>query len=135
VRVVFDANVLVSALLSRTGKPAELVRRWLEGEFDLVVCEELLAETERTLRSPKLRGRFRDDEVERFVATLRDLGQVVPDPEGPPPVHSSDPDDDYLLALAARERTPLVTGDRHLLQLRDRAPVHSPADFDALLGR
>ena len=129
-RVVLDATVLVSALLSRTGRPAELVRRWLEGDIDLVLSERLLDEIERTLRSPKLRGRLRDDEVERFVATLRDLGDVVPDPDEPPPVRSPDPDYDYLLALAARERTPLVTGDRHLLGLADRAPVYSPADFE-----
>jgi len=135
VRVVLDANVLVSALLSRTGRPAALVRRWLDGEFDLVLSERLLDETERTLRSPKLRGRLRDDEVERFVATLRDFGDVVPDPDEPPPVRSPDPEDDYLLALAARERTPLVTGDRHLLGLSGRAPVYSPADFETLLER
>lgn len=128
-RVVLDANVLVSAFLSRTGTPAELVRRWLGGELDLVVCERLLAETERTLTSPKLRPRVDEQHVERFVATLRRGAEVVPDPADPPPVHSPDPDDDHLLALAARERAPLVTGDGHLLGLASRAPVYSPGEF------
>jgi len=42
VRAVFDPNVLVSALLAPTGAPAELILRWLAGDFELVVSEQLL---------------------------------------------------------------------------------------------
>lgn len=131
---MLDANVLVSALLSRSGTPATLLRRWLEGALELVVCEHLLAETERSLRSPKLRERIRGAQVDGFIATLRELAEIVPDPDAPPPVRSPDPEDDYLLALAARERTPLVTGDRHLLGLGERLPVYTPAEFERLFG-
>ena len=51
------------------------------------------------------------------------------DPEGPPPMRSADPDDDYLIALAHGNRAALVSGDSHLLDLADRAPILSPADF------
>ncbi len=44
-------------------------------------------------------------------------------------LRSEDPGDGYLLALAARERAPLVTGDAHLLALADRVPVFSPREF------
>jgi putative PIN family toxin of toxin-antitoxin system len=129
VRVLLDANVLVSALLSRGGAPARLVGLWLEAEFELVVCPALLAETNRALASSKLRGRVDPGQAERFIEQVAELGEVVPDPEGPPRVRSSDPGDDYLLALAERENVPLISGDHHLLALRDRAPVFSPRDF------
>jgi uncharacterized protein len=128
-RVLLDANVLVSALLSRAGAPARLVALWLEAEFELVVCPALLSETKRALANPKLRGRLDPEQAERFIEQVAELGEVVPDPEGPPTVRSSDPGDDYLLALAERENVPLVSGDDHLLALRDRAPVFSPRDF------
>jgi putative PIN family toxin of toxin-antitoxin system len=128
-RVLLDANVLVSALLSRAGAPARLVALWLEAEFELVVCPALLSETKRALASPKLRGRLDPEQAERFIEQVAELGEVVPDPEGPPTVRSSDPGDDYLLALAERENVPLVSGDDRLLALRDRAPVFSPRDF------
>jgi uncharacterized protein len=128
-RVLLDANVLVSALLSRAGAPARLVALWREAEFELVVCPALLSETKRALASPKLRGRLDPEQAERFIEQVAELGEVVPDPEGPPTVRSSDPGDDYLLALAERENVPLVSGDDHLLALRDRAPVFSPRDF------
>jgi predicted nucleic acid-binding protein len=57
----------------------------------------------------------------------------VPDAEEKPPIRSADPGDDYLLALAARERAQLVSGDEHLLSLRRRAPVVSPRQFLELL--
>jgi putative PIN family toxin of toxin-antitoxin system len=129
VRVLLDANVLVSALLSRAGAPARLVGLWLDAEFELIVCPALLTETKRALASPKLRGRIDPEQSERFLEQVAELGEVVADPEAPPAVRSSDPGDDYLLALAERENVPLVSGDDHLLALRDRAPVFSPREF------
>ena len=48
---------------------------------------------------------------------------------------SADPDDEYLVDLArAAEADVLVSGDAHLLELRDRLPVMTPAEFLARLG-
>jgi len=135
VRAVLDANVLVSALISRLGAPARLVELWLEGEFELVVCRTLLDEVERTLTQPKIRRRVASDDAARFVQLLDELGEVVADPAGAPPIHSVDPADDYLLALAARERAPLVSGDAHVLALGDRLPISSPREFLEQLER
>jgi hypothetical protein len=129
VRALLDANVLVSALISHSGAPASLLEKWLAGAFDLVVCETLLAETERTLASAKLRPRVNRDDAAAFIALIQAIADVVPDPTEPAPIRSADPDDDYLLAVAAREDVIVVTGDSHLLDLADRAPVVSPAEF------
>jgi predicted nucleic acid-binding protein len=48
-------------------------------------------------------------------------------------VRSKDPGDDYLIALAASERALLVSGDGHLLDLREQIPVYSPREFLKLL--
>jgi putative PIN family toxin of toxin-antitoxin system len=135
VRAVLDVNVLVSALISRTGAPARLVELWLAGELELVVCEALLGKLERALAYPRVRKRIAPADAERFVLLLRELAEVVPDPEERPPVSSPDPGDDYLLALAARERVSLVSGDEHLLSLGERAPVVSPSRYLALVER
>jgi uncharacterized protein len=129
VRVLLDANVLVSALLSRSGPPARLVALWLDAAFELVVCPALLAEVERSLAHPKVRPRVEPADAERFAQLLREGAELVADPEGPPPLRSLDPEDDYLLALAAREQVALISGDEHLLALRDRAPVLTPREF------
>lgn len=132
-RAVLDANVFVSALLSRAGVPAQLIEAWLGGQFDVVVCAALLEEVERTLASPKLRGRVDAEDAAGFVAMLRARGDLVPDPTERSPVSSRDPGDDYLIALAARERVPLVSGDAHLLELAPEVPVFAPRHFQRLL--
>ena len=128
-RVVFDVNVLVSALISPAGAPARLVSQWLDGDFELVVSPALVAEAKRTLALPKLRARIEQADAERFIELLADRAESAPDPEHPPAIRSSDPGDDYLLALATSEQVPVVSGDEHLLALRDRAPIFSPRDF------
>jgi predicted nucleic acid-binding protein len=50
-------------------------------------------------------------------------------------IRSSDPGDDYLIALAAAERAALVSGDQHLLSLAALLPVFSPADLLGLLEK
>jgi putative PIN family toxin of toxin-antitoxin system len=128
VRAVLDVNVLVAAILSRNGAPAQLLRLWREGRFELVLSPALLDELERVLAYPKIRRRIPEPEAREFVALLR-REPVVADPAGAPLIRSSDPDDDYLIALAEASHAVIVSGDGHLLDLRDRVPVLAPAAF------
>jgi predicted nucleic acid-binding protein len=58
---------------------------------------------------------------------LGPVGHLAADPTAPAPVRSSDPADDYLIALAATERAILVSGDGHLTVLAGEMPVRTPA--------
>jgi len=133
VRAVLDANVIISALLSRSGSPAVMLVAWQEGHFELIVSPLLLAELERALAYPKLRRRVSAEEAEAVLDWLRRAATVAPDPQGPPPIRSRDPGDDYLLTLAASEDALLVSGDDHVLSLQGQSPIHSPASFLSLL--
>jgi putative PIN family toxin of toxin-antitoxin system len=124
VRAVFDPNILIAALLSPAGAPAQLLGRWLGGEVELVVSAALLAELERALAYPKLRRRVSAEEAAELVSLLRASARQAPDPESPPR-RSADPQDDYLLALAEHERAVLVSGDQDLLALAGQLPVYS----------
>jgi len=129
VRAVLDVNVLVSAILSPTGAPAWLLIAWQTGAFELIVSSALLAELARTLGYSKLRRLIPAPEADAYVEWLGRSATVVNDPDGPPPVRAVDPDDDYLVALAADQRAMLVSGDRHLLALSRDFPVVAPGDF------
>jgi putative PIN family toxin of toxin-antitoxin system len=132
VRAVLDPNILISALLSPSGAPAQIVARWLAGEFELVVSETLLAELGRALAYPKLGARLTPSEAAEFVSFLRDGAILARDPLTPAH-HSVDLGDDYLLALAENERAVLVSGDHHLLALADTLPIQAARAFlDAL---
>ncbi|MGH2468155.1 MAG: putative toxin-antitoxin system toxin component, PIN family [Candidatus Limnocylindrales bacterium] len=134
-RAVLDANVLMSALLSPEGPPARLIRAWRSGAFELVVSPLLLTELHRALSYPKLRRLVTAKEGDAFVALLGREAVMVSDPAISPPVRSTDPNDDYLLVLAAAEQAVIVTGAKDLPALADRAPIHAPTAFLAILGR
>jgi putative PIN family toxin of toxin-antitoxin system len=128
VRAVLDPNILIAALLSRTGTPARLVSRWLAGEFELVASEALIAELEHALAYPKLRARISPDEAAGFVKVLRSGAVLAADP-AEPERRSADAGDDYLIALAAQERAVLVSGDQHLLALGEELPIETAHAF------
>lgn len=132
---VVDVNVIISALLSRDGSPAAVLRAWQQGRFEMLVSPLLLAELDRALAYPKLRRRIPAEDARSVVDWLGRTATLVSDPIDGPPVHSVDSGDDYLLALAASETAPIVSGDDHLLSLKRSAPVFTPAEFLDLLDR
>ena len=134
-RAVLDANVLISAVLSRRGAPAALLLAWQAGAFELIVSPLLLTEVRRALAYPKLARLVSASDADAFVAWIARSARVAADPPGPPPVKSPDPADDYLITLAATERASLVSGDRHLTMLAGRIPVSTPAEFLTELER
>jgi uncharacterized protein len=128
VRAVLDPNVLIAALLSPAGTPAQLLSRWLAGDFELVVSDELLKELGRALGYAKVRRLISADDAEAYVAFLASTAVIAEQP-AVGTHHSRDPGDDYLLALAENEHAALVSGDKHLLQLADELPIQTAATF------
>ena len=128
-RAVLDTSVFVSALITPAGTSAKLLEEARAGELELIVSPRLLAELEDVLARKKFRRYLDLPKAREFVDALRREATVAPDPEGAPPLRSADPEDDYLIALAYSQSARLVSGDSHLLDLADVAPICSPADL------
>jgi len=110
-----------------------VLRAWLDGDYELIASPLLLAELIRVFDYPKIRSRISETESQQIIELLKHQGEIVSDSDVSLPVHSADPDDDYLIALAMTTRSIVVSGDHHLLDLADRLPIHSPAVFLELL--
>lgn len=112
------------------------MERWRRGEFDLIVSPALLAEVMRALAYPKIRERVDAEEARTYVRALESGSVRVDDPTAVEPV-SADPRDDYLVALARESGAHvLVSGDRHLTELKEiRPPVVLPREFLLRLDR
>jgi putative PIN family toxin of toxin-antitoxin system len=135
-RVVFDTNIFISALLVQTGYPADIYLAWQKGLFSLIVCAEQLDELRATLQKPAIAARIKPHSAGRLVNQLKNLTEMV---EALPRVQRSpDPADDYLLALAeAGGANYLVTGDKSglLMLVRHKTTrILSAKDFAALLA-
>jgi putative PIN family toxin of toxin-antitoxin system len=125
---------VISGVLSSRGAPADVLRELAAGEFELIVSRALLDELERALAYPKLQRHISEQDAGELVRWVVGCATVVVDPDIDPPVHSRDPDDDYLIALAAAHHAALISGDKHLLALEGEIPVFSPRAFLELLA-
>lgn len=94
--VVFDTNVLISALLTPTGQISRCVDLARRGEVGLVTCQPLLDEL-----GEKLLGKFRasPDKVRAVIEEFRRMADVV-SVSGRMAGATADPDDDVVLECA-----------------------------------
>ena len=136
-RVVLDANVLVSAAISR-GPSHRIVQDWLRHEpFELVICGRLLGEVRSVLiERPRLRKWISLEAAERYIGTLTAAADVVPDPASGPAL-TRDPDDDYVVHVARAHRADFIaSGDADLLEGQEQnPPVIPPAEFEVRLSQ
>lgn len=136
-RLVLDSNIVVGSYIVPAGAPARIVAAWRSGRFWLIISDWLLAEYEHALNYPRVRRRhgITPEQTARDIATIRELAILV-EPADIPRVVPDDPDDDHVIATAlAGEVNFIVSGDRHLLDLRDCLGMRilSPAAFITLL--
>ena len=128
-RVVLDANVLVSKAISE-GPSHRIVQGWLRDQtFELVICDQLVGEVRGVLTErSRLRKWISLEAAELYVETLVTVADVQPDPV-PGPALTRDRDDDYVIHLArAHDADLVVSGEQD-------PPVIPPAEFETRLGR
>jgi putative PIN family toxin of toxin-antitoxin system len=82
-----------------------------------VVSPALIDELKDVLMRERFRAWVSTEQVDEYLAPVRDRAELVPDPDDVTPV-SSDPNDDYLVGLARAARVDaLVSGDEDLTSL------------------
>ena len=137
IRVVLDANVLVSALISRRGSPGKILAQWEQERFELVVSPAILEELQRVIRYPRFQERYHlpKDAVARFLDLISSQAILVNPERTVNIVHDDPTDNRYLECAQAGEVNYLVTGDRHLLELEayEGILILPPAGFLVLL--
>jgi putative PIN family toxin of toxin-antitoxin system len=137
VRVVLDANVIISAVISPRGSPARILRLWEGEEFELIISPPILEELERVIHYPRIQEKYSlsEEYVGQFLQSVGS-GATVVDPAVELSVIEKDPSDDrYLECAVASEASYIVTGDGHLLDLEEYGGIAilNPAEFLALV--
>jgi uncharacterized protein len=128
-RVVFDTNVVISGLLSKTSTPAQALELAILRD-EIVATTATLGELMTKLLSPKFDRYVSRERRDALLLRLAPLVEVVE------VVHlvraSRDPKDDKFLEAAVNGRADvLVTGDRDLLDLHPfrGIAILTPADY------
>lgn len=103
--------------------PRDVILKWAQGEFELVVSTHLLYELQAALSRARFRKYLTFPELFQYVMWIADQAQFGPDSTDVPR-YTGDPDDDYLVALALdTEAEVIVTSDAHLHEHRNTIPV------------
>lgn len=114
-RVVFDTNVLVSALALPGGRGDEALRRIVEGQDSLVISRPILDELLGVLARKFAHDR---DALARVAVFLAELGEFV-EPTESLAVLADEPDNRILECALASGAQVVVTGDRAMLAHRE----------------
>ncbi|MGZ9067162.1 MAG: putative toxin-antitoxin system toxin component, PIN family [Burkholderiales bacterium] len=132
VRVVFDTNTVVSALLFR-GELSWLVEHWRSGASVALISRPVANELLRVLHYPKFA--LSESQIEVIVSLyLPSAERIDVDADAVALPQCRDPRDQMFLALAEVGRADvLVTGDRDLLDMQRQVSceVETPAAYRA----
>jgi putative PIN family toxin of toxin-antitoxin system len=131
-KVVFDTNVLVAAFVPE-GVCSKLLGRARRGQFELITCPFILKELEVVFlkKLSATRG-----ETSRVLRVLAEAISAIVQPAQSVSGICRDPNDDPILSCAISANADyLVTGDSHLLELREYrgTRIVAPRDLELLL--
>jgi len=108
--IVLDTNILISALWSKGGNPATVVRRVLEGDFAMCYDSRIIAEYTDVLHRPEFPFETSDIHMLLDGIKQRGISVVVPKIE----VAFTDDDDRMFYEVAIFFKATLITGNtRH----------------------
>lgn len=131
--VVFDTNILLSALFSTNGSPFRCLALAKIGQIDSVTCQEILDEFAEKLA---FKFKFSEEKVQTSVTEVHKFSRLV-EISGRLKIVADDPDDDMIIECAqVGQATHIVTGDKHLLRLTSyqNIAIIKAVDFLTLLS-
>ncbi len=131
--VVFDTNILLSALLSTNGNPFRCLALARIGQVESVTCQEILDEFAEKLL---VKFKFSEEMAQMATEEVRGFSRLI-EISGTLKAVPDDPDDDMVVECAViGNATHIVTGDKHLLSLTNHQGVAmlKAAEFVALLS-
>ncbi len=113
-RIVFDSNVYVSALLFK-GIPGKVLNMAMKNEIILIISDEITAETVRILKE---KFKWPDHNIDKFTRRLSTISENIRPRIKLSIVKEKESDNRILECAVFGDAHLIVTGDRHLLRLK-----------------
>ena len=131
-RVVIDTNVMVSAFLG--GGLETIIVAWTAGKFSLIVSNQVVSEYLEVLSRPRFK--ITHDELDNFAALILIKAEFVLPEESIHAVEADPSDNKYIEAAVAGQADYIVSGDKHLLDLKEYKGIFiiTPRAFLEQLG-
>jgi len=135
ITAVLDTTVLASGIVTfgRLSPPAEILKAWEAGDFQLIVSEHILAELKSTLEKPYFQKYINSQQVAGTISLFKEEAVVTPITYHVSGVATHSEDDLIIATVLSAKADYLVTGDKPLLQKAgtnyQRVRLLTPLDF------
>jgi len=126
-RVILDTNIVISSVLG--GALVLIFEKWDQGKFTVVVTSDILSEYFDVINRPKFR--LEQETIDKITRYLYQFSEYVV-PEEKIQVIEADPKDDKFLEAAVAGKVDfIVSGDNHLLEIKEfrEIPIISGREF------
>jgi len=114
-KIVFDTNIYISAFVIPGGNAEKAYLYAIDGDFELCTSVAILTELARKLDEKFGWEKQKIDQIVTSISNLATVFKTTPWIE----VVSDDPDNRILECAIKADANFLVTGDKHLLKLRN----------------
>ncbi len=132
-RIVIDTNIYISAIFWG-GKPRAIVDLGRNGQVLIFTSLEIQAEIDRKLRT---KFDLSDEEAAQILLDFSTFTKLITTQEKIS-IIDDDPDDDKFIECAVSSRSNfIVSGDKHLLNLKSykRIKILKATDFLSIISR
>jgi len=136
-KVVLDTNVIISGVITDHGAPFNILRRWRNGEFVIVVSEPILQEIDKVFHYPKImkKRRLTEQDIRDAMDRLRKYSINTPSNINLEAIPEDPADDKFIIAAIEAEADYIISGDRHLKKIGsyEGIRIFSPDEFLEIL--
>lgn len=129
-RVVFDTNILISAVLSPKGKPFQCTALAKQNLIVSITCREIMQEFEEKLVN---KFRFESERVNKIIDEILAYSELVTLTIIPRVIVDDADDDSIIAAAVAGKANYILSGDKHLLVLKQYQDITIKTAGDFLL--
>ena len=126
-KVVIDTNVFISAFYLPESRPANVVLLARRKTILNLISPQILTEVERIIKKKLL---WDNSKTEGAVRLIKNFSEEV-HPQEPLAIIVDDPDNRILECAVAGQADFIISGDKHLLNLKNLQGINvvTPADF------
>jgi uncharacterized protein len=126
-RVVLDTNIVISSALG--GALVMILEGWDDGRFTVIVTSAILSEYFEVLNRPKFG--LKQETIDKIARYLYQFSEFVVPEERIQFIEADPKDDKFLEAAIAGKVDFIVSGDKHLLNLKEfqSIPIISGREF------
>ncbi|MCK5320407.1 putative toxin-antitoxin system toxin component, PIN family [Candidatus Parcubacteria bacterium] len=137
IKIVLDANIYVSAILSPNGKPWQIIDLVKNNKINLLISLDILSEIKQVMLYPKIVKLHRCDskEITEFLERLLSIAIVTPGNLKINIIKEDPADNKYLECAIEGNADFVISGDHHLTNLKifQGIKIITPAMFLKLM--